>query len=100
MGPLSDVDIAYLCLPGRDVDRVHVGAELTEALDVDRVDAVPLSSAPPSLCHAVLREGILLVSRDEELRIDFQHHVLRRYTDARPLVDDQIEGLRAWIRAL
>jgi predicted nucleotidyltransferase len=100
MGALSDIDIAYLCYPGHPIDRVHVGAVLMEALGTDRVDAVPLENAPPTLCHAVLRDGIVVLSRDEDLRILFQEEVVRRFMDARPLVEDQIDGLRSWIRAL
>jgi predicted nucleotidyltransferase len=56
MGVLSDIDIAYVCFPGQQIDQVRVGAVLEE--------------------------------------------VVRRFMDARPLVEDQIDGLRNWIRAL
>lgn len=98
-GPLSDVDIAIWVDPAvGDVERYRLRLELisaaASALGTDEVDLVILNDAPPLLQHRVLRDGMLLIDRDPELRIALDTSAVLRYLDTEPLREQLAEGLR------
>jgi predicted nucleotidyltransferase len=87
----SDIDVAVLIDPALPPqDRFHLGLAL--ASDLERrlgvsVDLVVLNDAPPSLAHRVVRDGVVILSRDERQRIRFEADVLRAYLDFREVLD-------------
>ena len=101
-GPGSDLDVAVLLATGVP-DLLRFRALLMEELaraSSSAVDVILLSEAPPELAGRVVREGKLLLSRDESARVRFETEALRRYFDTarlrreldRVLVSDLREG--------
>ncbi|GIW20513.1 MAG: hypothetical protein KatS3mg065_0809 [Chloroflexota bacterium] len=86
---ISDVDVAVLVDPSRAGDRLALQLELTgaivDALGCDAVDVVLLDEAPPALAYRVLRDGQLILSRDEALRIRHRIRAVTEYLDTEPL---------------
>jgi hypothetical protein len=89
-GPLSDVDVAALHLPGltsrQRLDlRLDLAARAGEALGTSEVDVVLLNGAPPLIRQRALHDGILLVDRDPAQRIRFAVRTINDYVDTEPL---------------
>jgi hypothetical protein len=55
---------------------------------------VDLRQAPPLLAHHVVSRGILLLSRDEDDRVDFTTKIVAKYLDTAHLRRVQDEYLR------
>jgi predicted nucleotidyltransferase len=99
-GPLSDVDVAVLLR--EDADRWQrlldlIGA-VSEVVGSERADVVVLNEAPAALAYRVLRDGILLFSRDDVARVRHRTHVIDRYLDMEPMRRMLREGVRDQIR--
>jgi hypothetical protein len=92
----SDVDVAVLADRELDLGELSLLAEeLGRALDFDRrVDLVDLRAASPTLVHEVVRDGIRLVVRSDEVRFDFEVAAIRRFEDTKPLRRAQQDLLR------
>ena len=70
----SDVDVAiYLKRPSGEIYLDILGA--TE-IDGAEIDLKVLNNAPPIFRYRVIKEGILLLCRDEELHENFIFHTL------------------------
>jgi uncharacterized protein len=80
--PDSDVDVAVLLAEGSDPARRQV--ELSAAL-ASGVDVVVLNTAPVELGYRVLRDGVLILDRDERARTNHWVRTVDRYLDAEPL---------------
>lgn len=87
----SDRDVAVLLADDVDVGRRRV--ELTAALGPG-VDVVVLNDAPVALGYRVLRDGVLLVNRDDRARTRHWVSTVDRYLDSEPLRRVLAEGLR------
>jgi len=92
IGPLSDIDIAVcfdeaLTHDDRFDLRLGVLGELTDLLKTDSVDVVVLNDAPPLLAHRILKEGVLLFSRDDRGRLEFETNAVLKYLDWEPYVE-------------
>ena len=88
----SDVDVAvYIDKSLADEGRWGYRAELTtvlmDALGTNDVDVVVLNEAPPLLYNRVLRDGILLVTRDLQATTTRAGYALSRYFDFLPQLD-------------
>ncbi len=84
--PDSDVDVAVLmddALPA--ARRLSLMADLREVVPSRRLDLLLLDGAPPAVAYRVLRDGILLLVRDEGARVTHHAQVLDRYFDTEPL---------------
>jgi predicted nucleotidyltransferase len=87
--PHSDVDVAVFLEPphparspyGYEAD---LAAELMRALSTSDVDVVVLNRAGPVLYHAVLRDGVRVLSRDPRATTRREGHALSRYCDYVP----------------
>ena len=94
-GPLSDVDVAVLL--GDDTDRsrrwLELASVLTNAVG-DDLDLVVLNDAPAPLAYRVLRDGIVVLSRDERARIHHWTSTVREYLDTALLREAARRGLR------
>jgi len=88
--PLSDIDVAVL-LDGRPETRTDLLDRLAEALSrslgTDAIDLVMLNAAPPPIRYRVIRDGVLMVCRDQKIRERFEADTVRRYLDFKPLRD-------------
>ena len=88
----SDVDVAVcidklLADEGRWGYRAELTTVLMDALGTNDVDVVVLNEAPPLLYHRVLRDGILLVTRDLQATTTRAGYALSRYFDFLPQLD-------------
>jgi hypothetical protein len=94
-GPMSDVDVAVLLRKDGDLfkRRLQLIAEVSTVVGSERADVVVLNEAPVALAFRVLRDGQILVSRDERARIRHRVSTLDRYMDMAPFRKVQSEGL-------
>lgn len=87
--PISDVDVAVLLDPAftgnRFALRLELAGAIAEAIGSEAVDVVLLDEAPPALAYRVLRDGRLILSRDEVLRIRHRLRAIDEYLDTEPL---------------
>ncbi len=84
----SDIDVAVLididhCAQGDDPYgyRAALLGDLLTCLNRNDVDLVLLNDAPGVLSHRVLRDGRLILCRDENRRVQFTERVIRDYCD-------------------
>lgn len=89
MGEDSDVDIAvFLENPKQDpLLEADISLELEQTLDRG-VDVRIINHAPAIFTNQVLKEGILLFSRDEPLRINFVVRNINEYLDFLPIINE------------
>jgi hypothetical protein len=97
-GPLSDVDIAVLvpddvCRDDYTALQLRLATRLMRALKRDDVEVVILNRAPILLQHRIIRDGRVLICRDELLRSRYEAYVLTRYFDSRHLENLYNDGL-------
>ena len=91
-GPLSDLDIAVL-LAGRSNDdrcfdtRLTIIGDLMALFHFNEVDVVVLNQAPATLRYRVVRDGIILYSRDEDERAEFTARTVSEYLDFKPFLE-------------
>jgi uncharacterized protein len=90
--PLSDIDIALVLLEGQidDKDRLmfelKVEDELASGCGLSNADVRVINKAPVAIRGEVVTEGILLFSRDEELRVEFETRTRSEYFDFLPAI--------------
>ena len=97
----SDLDVAVLLRQGSDLMvLLDLAAQLEMAAERP-VDVVRLSLGNVILAHEVLRDGVLVVDRDREARIDFESEAMVRYLDFRPIWERSQRGwLEGWRRSV
>jgi predicted nucleotidyltransferase len=95
-GPLSDLDVAVLL--DAQVDGAELAGRLTDVLSrqlkSDHVDLVSLREAPVPVRYRVVRDGLLLMSRDEAARQRFTAETVLLYLDFAPLRDRAFARVR------
>jgi predicted nucleotidyltransferase len=98
-GPLSDVDVGLLLRDPRDSERVcgRTMDELCRRLKTSRVQVVSLAGMPPPVRYRVIRDGVLVVSRDAAVVERFVADTVRHYLDFQPLRDRAFETMRSAI---
>lgn len=82
-----DIDIAvYLDnMPSSPLEyELKMESELMEVAGKYQVDVRILNASPPSFGFNVLKNGLLLIVQDKEVRADFQEHTMRAYFDFSP----------------
>lgn len=85
--PDSDIDIAVLLSPSADVDTLEVSLRVAGRLeDLARPGAsveaaVVLDEAPLPLAGRVLRDRVVLFSRDESHRVEYEVATMMRFLD-------------------
>lgn len=92
--PFSDIDIALVLEPGLNLtpyERMHlefnIAAELERRCNVQEADVRSVDSAPMTVQGLVLSEGVLLYSRDEEFRVEYEIRTRKRYFDFSPVIE-------------
>jgi predicted nucleotidyltransferase len=98
----SDIDVAVYLKPMNMNDFVRTEEKLTLALIMrlhdDRLDLRVLNALPFLMQYAVLRDGILIFSRNELERVDFETQVMIRFFDLKPYLDEYRRTLLSKIR--
>ena len=88
-GARSDVDVAvlYAASPPATLEGLPLDLEDRVRHLVRRpVQVIVLNTAPVSLVHRVLRDGVLLLDRDPSTRIRFEVRARNEYFDLQPIL--------------
>ncbi|MDQ2882879.1 MAG: nucleotidyltransferase domain-containing protein [Actinomycetota bacterium] len=83
-GPLSDVDVALLLDSDEEQRRLELTAAIAHAVSPAPADIVILNDAPAALAYRVLRDGKVLVSRNDRVRVEHRVRTIDRYLDMAP----------------
>ena len=91
-GKLSDIDIAVFFSEKIDKDKrfdkkLRIMAELSLLLKRDDIDVVVLNDAYPLLEHRIVKSGVVIFSRDEKKRLDYELKAIMGYLDFKPFID-------------
>ncbi len=90
--PGGDIDIAVYLKPLDLKEYIKKEAELTASLisllETDEIDLRILNLLPLVLQYGILKEGILVLSRDETERVDFETGVMIRFFELKPYLDE------------
>ncbi len=91
-GSLSDIDIAVYfddeVDAGEHFDlKLKVLGEITDLYKTDEVDLVVLNDTPPLLAHRILKEGILIFSDNDKIRLEYEVKAVLKYLDWKPFID-------------
>ena len=80
-GNFRDVDVAIYLTESRDVFyEIELEVELEETLKLP-VDVRILNSAPLSFRFGVIKNGLILFSKDEQARVEFETRTISEYHD-------------------
>ncbi len=92
--PSSDVDIALVFSPDSGLSlhtqmlvEADIAAEIERRCGIAEADVRSLDHAPLAIQGAVLTDGILLYSRDETFRVNFEVPVRKQYLDFMPTLE-------------
>lgn len=98
-GPLSDVDVALLVSDPRtgEAVRARTTDALCRRLGTSRVDVVLLAESPPPLSYRVVRDGLLVASRDAAVLERFITRTVLQYLDFKPMRDRALDQVRQTI---
>ena len=85
-GPLSDVDVAVLLDNSLDAHQrfrliLRLTGELSEILGGKRIDLVDINSSPLLLKENILKNGVLISTKDEDERVRTEVAIMREYLD-------------------
>ena len=90
--PFSDIDIAIL-LKEPSIDKtIKIHSILTDSLG-EKVDTLLLNLAPPILKYQVIKNGIRIISKNEEARIAFESRALSEGLDENFLITKVKEAI-------
>ena len=92
--PFSDVDIALVLEPNCPLSayermklELDIAAEIERLGDIREADVRSIDAAPLTVQGMVVSEGLLLYSRDEEFRIQYEVHTRKLYFDFLPVME-------------
>jgi predicted nucleotidyltransferase len=88
----NDVDIALIFEPGcplspyeRMERELHIAAEIEDRCSIREADVRSIDNAPLTVQGKVLTDGILLYSRDEDFRVQYEVYTRKLYFDFVPV---------------
>lgn len=83
--PISDWDLAIKFSSSQGwKEQMHIRFAISEVVGTEQVDLVDWDKAPLPLRYAIVQDGMILLSRNEELRVDLQTETRSRYWDFEP----------------
>lgn len=90
--PGADVDLAVYLKTSDMKEYIKKEADLTASLisvlETDKIDLRVLNVLPLVLQYSILKEGVLVFSRDEIQRAEFDANVMMRFFDLRPYLEE------------
>ena len=90
--PGADIDLAVYLKIGDIKPCVKKEEELTAILAIklhtERIDLRILNVSPFLLQYNILKERVLIFSRDEAERVDFETRVMERFFELKPYLDE------------
>jgi predicted nucleotidyltransferase len=102
--PGGDIDIAVYLKPSDMGEYIKKEDELTtlliSKLGTDDIDLRILNVLPLVLQHSILKEGILILSRDETERVEFETSVMIRFFELKPYLEEYRTMLSERIRGV
>ena len=105
MTPSSDVDIALVLEPGSRLSAYErtrlefdIAAEIERRCCIQEADVRSMDNAPLTVQGKVLTEGILLYSRDEEFRVEYEVRMRKLYFDFLPVAEMMREAFFEGVR--
>jgi predicted nucleotidyltransferase len=103
--PSSDVDIALAFAPSLNLaayERMQlefsIAAEIERRCNIKEADVRSIDSAPLTVKGLVLTEGVLLYSRNEEFRVEYEVYNRKMYLDFLPVVEMMREAFFKQLR--
>jgi predicted nucleotidyltransferase len=103
--PGSDVDIALVFEEGCNLssyERMQVEFDIAwqvqQRCEIYEADLRSIDRAPIAVQGGVLTDGLLIYSRDEEFRVEYEVNVRKRYFDFLPVINQMREALIENIR--
>ena len=88
----GDIDIAVYLKASDTEEYIKKETELTvlliSRLSTDEIDLRVLNVLPLVLQYNILKEGILILSRDEMERVEFETSVMLRFFELKPYLDE------------
>jgi len=88
----SDIDVGVYLKHGHLNEYVKKEEQLTvfliSHLHNDRIDLRTINTLPLILKYSILRDGILIFSRDELERVDFETTSMLRFFELKPYLDE------------
>src|SRR4030042_3518249 len=98
----SDIDVGVYLKPADLKEYVKKEEQLTtlliSQLHTDKIDLRILNTLPLVLKYSVLRDGVLIFSRDEMERVDFETTVMISFFELKPYLDEYRRTLAQRIR--
>jgi len=91
--PLSDWDFAVKY--NKEMtwkEQLNIRSSFPDCLKTDAVDLVDWDHSPLSLRYSIVQEGILLLCRDENLRVELETKTRSRYWDFEPYLREYQEA--------
>lgn len=73
-------------------EQLNIRSTIADSLETDAVDLVDWDHAPLPVRYSIVQEGILLLSRDESLRVDYETETRSRYWDFEPYLREHQEA--------
>ena len=99
----SDIDVAVYLNPSDMKEYLkkekRILSALIDKIRTDIIDLGILNVLPLLLQYHVLKEGIPVVIKDEQKRIDFETKVMERFFELKPYLDEYREMLFLRIKA-
>lgn len=101
--PLSDIDLAVLLNTGLSKEkyglkRIELLNKAIDVLRTDEIDLIILNQAPPLQGFQIIKYGRILFCKDETKRINMQVHILNRYFDILPMINEYNKYLHKRIK--
>ena len=98
----SDIDVAVYLWPAPTSDFIRIEEELAVSLMIklhhSRVDLRVLNTLPFPLQYRVLKDGVLVFSRNESERVNFETQVMIRFFELKPHLEEYRRMLSSKIR--
>ena len=97
-GPLSDIYIAVyfgekISSNKRFDARMKLLGELTDLFKTNEVDLVVLNDTPPLLSDRILKDGLLIFSNNDKIRLDYEVKTTLKYLDWKPYLTKYTEEI-------
>jgi predicted nucleotidyltransferase len=103
--PGSDIDIALVFEEGCNLSSYErmkvefdIAWEVQQRCEVYEADVRSIDRAPLEVQGRVLTDGLLIYSRDEEFRVEYEVNVRKRYFDFLPVINQMREAFFEHLR--
>jgi len=99
--PQSDVDLAFLSREQlRPSDIAKLNFEFSSRLGVKDLELVDLKNAPPLLLKQIAKKSILLYEEEPSLFANFRIYALKRFMEAKKLLDLRELSLNKFLQTI